>query len=101
MCKTLEISRSGFYAWFRRTESDRARENRELTELIRSVFDESRGIYGVPRVFRTLRRRGVFCGRNRVARLMRKAELRSKTKRRFDPHPATAGEHPTGFSINR
>jgi transposase InsO family protein len=83
MCKTLRVSRSGFYAWLGRDESDRARENRELTELIRSVFDDSREVYGSPRVFRTLRRRGMSCSRHRVARLMRVAGLRSKTKRRF------------------
>lgn len=83
MCKTLRVSRSGFYVWLGRDESDRARGNRELTELIRGVFDDSREIYGSPRVFRTLRRRGMSCGRHRVARLMRVAGLRSKTKRPF------------------
>ena len=83
MCKTLRVSRSGFYAWLGRPESDRARADRELTELIRGVFDDSRGIYGAPRVFRTLRRRGVSCGRHRVARLMRITGLRSKTRQRF------------------
>ncbi len=52
MCKTLRVSRSGFYAWFGRCESDRARENQRLTTLIRGIFDESRGIYGAPRVHR-------------------------------------------------
>ena len=83
MCKTLKVSRSGFYAWLARPESDRARTNRDLTTLIRDVFDESREIYGAPRVHRTLRHRGTACSRNRVARLMRAAGLRSKTKRRF------------------
>ena len=83
MCKILRISRSGFYAWVDRPESDRARENRKLTELIRNVFDDSREIYGAPRVFRALRYRGVLCGRHRVARLMRVEGLRSKTRRRF------------------
>ena len=54
MCKTLRVSRSGFYAWRGRKESDRARENRRLTALIRGVFHESRRIYGAPRVHRTL-----------------------------------------------
>lgn len=83
MCKTLEVSRSGFYAWLGRKESDRACEDRRLTALIRGIFAESRGIYGVPRVHRILRQRGQRCGRKRVARLMRRAGLRSKTKRRF------------------
>ena len=83
MCKTLEVSRSGFYAWLGRIESDRAREDRRLTALIRGIFAESRGTYGVPRVHRMLRRRGVHCGRERIARLMRAAGLRSKTRRKF------------------
>ena len=83
MCKTLEVSRSGFYAWLGREESGRACENRRLTTLIREIFDEARGIYGAPRVHRTLRQRGELCGPNRVARLMRTAELRSKVQRRF------------------
>ena len=83
LCAALQVSRSGFYAWLGRDESDRARADRELTTLIRGVFDDSREVYGSPRVFRTLRRRGMSCGRHRVARLMRAASLRSKTKRRF------------------
>ena len=83
MCQTLDVSRSGFYAWLGREESGRACENRRLTALIRDIFTESRGTYGVPRVHAILRRRGQKCGRNRVARLMQDAGLRSKTKRRF------------------
>lgn len=83
MCKTLEVSRSGFYAWLGRGESDRARDDRRLICLIRDIFDESRGTYGVPRVHQALLQRGERCGYNRVARLMREAGLRSKTKRRF------------------
>ena len=83
MCRTLEVSRSGFYAWLDRGESDRDCDDRRLTALIVGIFDESRGTYGVPRVHQTLLQRGEPCGHNRVARLMLKAGLRSKTKRRF------------------
>lgn len=83
MCKTLEVSRSGFYGWLGRDESDRAREDRRLTALILGIFGESRGTYGVPRVHRTLLKRHVHCGRKRVARLMKRAGLRSKTRRKF------------------
>ena len=83
MCKTLEVSRSGFYAWLGRDESDRAREDCRLTALIRDIFTEGRGVYGAPRVHKTLQQRGQRCGRKRVARLMSNAGLRSKTRRRF------------------
>ncbi len=83
MCKTLEISRSGFYGWLGRDESDRACEDRRLTALIRGIFKESRRTYGAPRVHWTLRRRGVRCSRKRVARLMKAGEMRPKTRRKF------------------
>ena len=71
MCKTLEVSRSGFYAWLGRSESDRAREDRGLTALIRGIFAESRKTYWAPRTHRTLQERGVRCSQKRVARLMK------------------------------
>jgi transposase InsO family protein len=83
MCKTLEVSRSGLYAWLGRQESDRARKDRRLSALICGIFQESRGTYGAPRIFQTLRKRDVRCGRKRVARLMKTAGLRPKTRRRF------------------
>ena len=83
MCKTLEVSRSGFYAWLGRGESDRASEDDRLRALIQVIFAESRGIYGAPRVHEILQQRGERCSRKRVARLMQEAGLRSKTKRRF------------------
>jgi transposase InsO family protein len=83
MCRVLDVSRSGFYAWLVRVESKRARDDRRLTALIRGIFEESRRTYGVPRVHQTLLQRGERCGHNRVARLMRAEGLRSKTKQRF------------------
>jgi len=83
MCSVLEVSRSGFYAWLKRAESRRSREDRELTEQIRQIHEESHGIYGAPRIHAVLLRRGRRCGINRVARLMRLAGIRSRTYRRF------------------
>lgn len=83
MCKTLEISRSGFYAWLSRKESEHAREDRRLTKLIRGIYDESRRTYGAPRIHQTLQDRGVRCGRKRVARLMKAAGLKPKTVKKF------------------
>jgi len=83
MCEVLGVSRSGYYAWRRRPRSLRERTNAKLTETIRRIHEESRGIYGSPRIFATLHRRGIVCGRHRVARLMRDEGIRSKTKRRF------------------
>jgi len=83
MCRVLEVSRSGFYAWLGRQESGRAREDRRLSALIRGIFEESRRTYGAPRVHRALGKRGVRCGLKRVARLMKAGDMRPKTTRKF------------------
>ena len=83
MCEVLGVSRSGYYAWRRRPRSLRDETNAKLTETIRVIHEESRRIYGSPRIHATLQHRGIACGRHRVARLMRDEGIRSKTKRRF------------------
>ncbi len=83
VCHVLRVSRSGYYAWSKRPESRRSRENRELSQEIAEIHQESKGIYGSPKVHKELRRRGKRHGKNRIARLMRKDGLYAKTKRKF------------------
>ena len=82
MCEVLGLSRSGYYAWLRRGRSARARRDEELTELIKAIHLEHRGIYGAPRIHAVLRRRGERVSRKRVARLMREAGICGVTRRR-------------------
>ena len=82
LCEVLGVSRSGYYAWRRRPRSQRDETNAKLTQTIRRIHEESRRIYGSPRIYAALQRRGIACGRHRVARLMRDEGIRSKTKRR-------------------
>jgi len=83
MCKLLKVSRSGFHAWLNRPESRRSRENRALEAKIRVVHAASHGIYGAPKIHQDLIDDGIQCGKNRVARIMREAGLRSRTKKKF------------------
>lgn len=83
MCKVLGVSRSGYYAWLRRPESQRKADDKALSELIKTIHEESKGEYGSPKIHQELRRRGTRCGRKRVARLMRKDGLKAKTIRKF------------------
>ena len=83
MCRVLEVSRSGFYAWRKRPASARALEDQRLTLEVGAIHAESRRSYGSPRVHMELRERGRRVGRKRVARLMRTAGLRARTLRRF------------------
>jgi putative transposase len=83
MCKVLDVSPSGYYAWRGRPESARSRADRLLKADIRSIFVESRETYGSPRIHDELRDRGVRCGRKRVARLMKEDQLHPKKARPF------------------
>lgn len=83
MCRVLKVSRSGYYAWRERPVSEREMANQKLTEQIEEIHQESRQTYGSPRIYAELVDQGVKCGHNRVARLMRQAELRAKQKRKF------------------
>jgi putative transposase len=77
MCRVLEVTPSGYYAWLKQPQSHRAGENARLLKLIRASFDASNGIYGSPRVFLDLREVGETCSKHRVARLMRENKIRA------------------------
>jgi putative transposase len=83
MCRVLAISPSGYYAWLKRGESRRVREDRRLLVEIKAIHRQSRGTYGSPRVHAELNGRQMHHGRNRVARLMRENGIRAKQKRKF------------------
>lgn len=80
LCRMMQVSRSGFYAWRRRPKSQRTNQDELLTQQIRAIHKDNRGIYGAPRVHAELREQQVRCSRKRVARLMRLAGLRGKHK---------------------
>jgi transposase InsO family protein len=82
MCRVLEVSPSGFWAWSTRPPSARARSDAELTTRIRDIHGRSRGTYGAPRVHAELRDGDAACSRKRVARLMRAARLVGVHRRR-------------------
>lgn len=83
MCRVLQVSRSGYYAWRTRAPSVTAERQARLTDEIRAVHQRSRSVYGSPRVHRDLVEAEVRCSKNTVAKLMRAAGLRSKMHRRF------------------
>ena len=85
MCRVLGVQRSGYYAWRKRTPSDRDQANEALLALIRAEHSASRQTYGSPRIQVVLRRKGEGCGRNRVARLMRLDGLHALQRRTSRP----------------
>ena len=84
MCRLLKVSASGFYAWRDRPLSARASEDIGLTALIHSIHRRSKEAYGAPSIHAELADdHGRRVGRKRVARLMRAANLRGATFKRF------------------
>jgi putative transposase len=75
MCRVLEVSVSGYYAWSKRPPSRHARSDAQLAEQVKTVFQANRRVYGSPRVHAELQDQGITCARKRVARLMREQEL--------------------------
>jgi putative transposase len=82
MCRLLDVSTSGYYAWVKRPSCKRSREDEILTERIRYYHRLSDGIYGAPRIFEDLRDEGIRIGQKRVARLMRAAGLQGVSRRK-------------------
>ena len=81
------MARSGFYAWRQRQEAPgkRATESAHLTAEIEVVFQEHRGFYGSPRILQELRAAGHPVGRHRVARLMKRAQFKARSRKPFRP----------------
>jgi putative transposase len=82
MCRVLEVSASGYYAWQSRSPSRRSREDAVLQADIEAIHRRSRATYGVPRVHAELRAEGIRVGRKRVARLMRRTGLEGASRRK-------------------
>lgn len=83
MCKVMNVSQSGYFAWAGRPASPRQRQDMILLAHVRSAFAQSNGTYGSPRMTRDLQDSGFDIGRRRTARLMRENGLMARQKRRF------------------
>jgi len=83
LCRVLQVTRSGFYAWLGRRPSPRAQANARLQLAIRASHVQSRRNYGSPRVQRDLVAQGFKTSRNRVARQMRAMGLVARRPKRF------------------
>ena len=71
MCRLLDVSESGFFAWQGRRASQRQRDDMIYLAHIRTAFELSNRTYGSPRMHRELVDEGLPIGRRRTARLMR------------------------------
>lgn len=78
----MEVSRSGYYAWLKRKPSEREKKRERLKKQIRRVFDESRQLYGSPKIAKELQKKTAVSERT-VTRLMKEMGLRSRTVKKY------------------
>lgn len=83
MCKVMQVSRSGYYAWRDRPEAPKVAQDRALLTQIHHVHVQSRQAYGAKKTWLELNAQGVMCGKHRVARLRKSAGIEARRKRRF------------------
>lgn len=79
----LKVSRNGYYQFLRTPVSKREEKNNLILTKIKKIHAKSRETYGSPRVHAQLQLEGELCSRKRVARLMKKAGIQAKMKKRF------------------
>jgi putative transposase len=99
MCRVLEVSRAGFYAWRSREPSATETRREALTEQVTQIHAEVKARYGSPRMHAELVDRGQACCVNTVARVMREAGIAAKTKRRFRHTTDSNHPHPVAENI--
>jgi transposase InsO family protein len=108
MCRLLEVSPAGYYAWRKRPPSERAIADERLLLNIRIAHAKSDGNYGAPRVQRELTDDDIHVGTKRVARLMRANGLKGRAPRRRRPrttdsthdHPVAPNRLARQFDVN-
>ena len=83
MCKVFKVSRSGYYNWLRSKPSRRNLENQLLLQQIKSIHHDSKQRYGSPKITMILNKDVKQASRVRSARIMRKAQIRSKIRQKF------------------
>jgi transposase InsO family protein len=98
LCRCLRVTRSGFYAWFRRGLSARAQRDLVLRTKLRAFHAASNRRYGRPRLWKDLKEDGEAVSEKRVRRLMREEGLEGKVPKRFKQ--TTNSQHDDPIAAN-
>ena len=99
MCRVLEVSRAGYYAWRVRPLCARRQTDQLLTEKIQDIQTAVQQRYGSPRVHRELRALGFPVGEHRVARLMREAGVLALTPKRYRVTTNSVHQEPVAANL--
>ncbi len=89
MCRVLRVKEGTYFAWRRRGESQRERDNMIIAELTRLIVRASDDTYGSRRATHVLRAQGRHVNRKRVARIMRIHGIKPHMTRKAYTYPKT------------
>jgi len=95
----MEVPRSSYYDWLGSPKTEREKENDLLIEMIKVIFQKGRNSYGTRRIKRKLAEQGKSVSRRRIARLLNRAGLACKTKKKFKV--TTNSKHNKPIAPNR
>jgi putative transposase len=101
MCRVFAVSRSGYYRWRGRPESRRSIENRRLDAHIKAIYMKSKRRYGSPKITDDLNEMGFPVSKNRVARRMKAAGLRSIVRRKYRATTDSKHSYPVADNLLR
>lgn len=83
MCRVLEVSVSGYYAWRGRIPGPREQARAQLDVQVHKLFLAEKQRAGAPRLTRRLKAQGHRAGRHQVAHSLRRQGLRAKAARKY------------------
>jgi putative transposase len=83
LCRTLEVSRSGYYEWLSRPPRAHTAVDQQVRAKVQHYFAQGRGTYGTRRIKYLLAQEGFQVSRRRIGRVLAQAGLHCKTRRKF------------------
>jgi len=79
----IGVTRSGYYAWKQRKESQKADEEEAFIRKVKKIFETSRKTYGSRKIVKALKREGIVANRKKVQRVMQENNLLPITVRKY------------------
>jgi putative transposase len=83
LCRVVEVSRSGYYTWLRRSPLKHAQDEGRLEAEIRAAHKRTRQTCGPERLQKDLLAHGVTVGICRIRRIRKKLGIRCKQVKKF------------------
>ena len=99
MCSVLRVSRTGYYAWLTRPQSQHTLDDNKLRVLVRASHERSKQRYGSPRVHRDIVEGGMAVSRKRIVRIMQEEGLVGRPRKRFKCTTQSDPSHPVAANL--